>query len=101
MVKEFIEEELKGVTGGAQVASYSRFDKNDVFKDNRFTNRYIVIKDTVDIPADKQNVYLLQYYEGVKKNDGKVHVTDMKVYGATHNLIVNNYTLANLEVAFG
>ena len=101
MAKEITVEELKKVTGGAQVVSYSRFDKNDVFKDKRVSNRYAVIVDTVEIPPEKQSAYLAQYYEGAMKKDGKVHVTDMTPHGVTHDLIVANYTLTSYEVVFG
>lgn len=100
MVKEFNDEKLNNVTGGAQVISYSRFDKNDVFKDNRLSNRYIVIKETVDIPEDKRGINIVQCYEGAMQKDGKVHVADMKVLGTSHNLIVSWYTLTSFEVVF-
>lgn len=100
MVKIFNDEKLKQVTGGAQVTTYSRFDKNDVFKDNRFANAYMVIKETVEIPPDKRNINIVQFYEAGLGKDGKVHVVDKKVLGTSHDLIVANYSLTCLEVVF-
>lgn len=99
-LREYSDEELANVTGGAQVGTYSRLDKNDVFKDNRFTNSYIVIKETVEIPLDKLSANIIHYYEGRKKSDGKVHVNDMTVIGVCHNLIMSYYTLTDLPVVF-